>query len=138
MLSAKCRTYDFTVAQSSKVQLRDDGGWQTGDDVYRVRPKTYLVAGSLEQLRGHDDMITCFELFRSSLTSPEILTYDELYERAKCIVATISAEPQALDEDAPRSTTFHSETTLWLNKLLICLLLVLMLLLPIQWLKASN
>ncbi len=75
-----------------------------------MQPKTYLVAGSLEQMRGHDDMVTCFQLFRAALTSPEILTYDELYERAKCIVETISTARQdavadpiipEIDDDMP-------------------------------------
>lgn len=36
--------------------------------------------------------MTCFELYRRHVRTPEIITFDELYERAKCIVDTIDAE----------------------------------------------
>jgi hypothetical protein len=49
-------------------------------------------------MKDSDERFTCFQLFRSSLIAPEILTYDELYERAKCIVATISGDRHPPDE----------------------------------------
>lgn len=85
--------YDFTANQFAKVQLEDETGRRTGEEVFRIQPKTYLVTGSLADLQGFDDKFTCFQLFRSSMASPEIITFDELYERAKCIVATIGSNP---------------------------------------------
>lgn len=82
--------FDFTSNQISKVQVKDKNGMTTGEEIFRVQPKSYLVIGNLSQLKGHDEKFTCFQLFRSSIRNPEILTYDELYERAKCIVETIS------------------------------------------------
>lgn len=32
------------------------------------------------------DRLSCFEYFRRSLTTPEIITFDQLYMRAKSIV----------------------------------------------------
>lgn len=82
--------FDFTANQTYKVQSKNAIGDLTGEEIFRVKPKSYLVIGNLKELCGNDDKIICFQLFRNSLTSPEILTYDELYERARCIVETIS------------------------------------------------
>ena len=82
--------YDFSANQFAKVQLKDETGRLTGEEVFRIQPKTYLVTGSLADLEGFDDKFTCFQLFRSSLASPEIITFGKLYQRAKCIVETIS------------------------------------------------
>lgn len=82
--------FDFTNNQYHKIQTKDHEGRITGEEVFRIQPKSYLVIGNLSELQGNDDKFACFHLYRTSLTSPEILTYDELYERAKCIVETIS------------------------------------------------
>jgi hypothetical protein len=82
--------FDFTSNQSPKVQMTGEDGFRAGDEIFRVQPKSYLVIGHLRTMTDSDERFTCFQLFRSSLMAPEILTYDELYERAKCIVATIS------------------------------------------------
>lgn len=82
--------FDFTHNQFQRVDQTDDEGSRTGLVTYRTQPKSYLVIGNLAELDGNDDKVACFELFRRSLSSPEIITFDELYERAKCIVETIS------------------------------------------------
>ncbi|MBI4166841.1 MAG: DUF4263 domain-containing protein [Acidobacteria bacterium] len=56
------------------------------EKTYTVRPKGILVIGSTAQLTGDIDKRTTFELFRRNLVNPEILTFDELYERARFIV----------------------------------------------------
>jgi len=53
--------------------------------VSTVRPRGILVVGHTAQLDSISKRNT-FELFRRNITSPEILTFDELYERAKFIV----------------------------------------------------
>jgi Domain of unknown function (DUF4263) len=73
--------FDFTSNQTPKVQTRAEDGYMTGDEIFRVQPKCYLVIGNLRKMKDSDERFTCFQLFRSSLTAPEILTYDELYER---------------------------------------------------------
>jgi len=53
-------------------------------------PKSFLVIGSLKEFVGehgiNEDRYRSFELFRRHTLSPEILTFDELYERARSIV----------------------------------------------------
>ena len=53
-------------------------------NIYTVSPKGIIIIGNTEQLidlskRGS------FERFRREMHNPEIITYDELYERAKFI-----------------------------------------------------
>jgi hypothetical protein len=53
--------------------------------VYTVTPRGIVVIGCLRSLEPPDKIET-FERFRRSFKNPEIITYDELYERAKYIV----------------------------------------------------
>lgn len=70
--------------------LKDGGGNDTGEITYAVEPRSYLVIGNLAELRGNDDKVASFELYRRNVRSPEIITFDELYQRARCIVENIS------------------------------------------------
>jgi hypothetical protein len=79
---------------------KDDDGNDTGKIVYAVEPRSYLIIGNLGQLLSNDDKVACFELFRRNLRAPEILTFDELYQRARFIVENISNKVQT----ATRST----------------------------------
>ncbi|WP_019874380.1 Shedu immune nuclease family protein [Sporichthya polymorpha] len=52
-----------------------------------VRPRSFLVVGSLSQLTGPSgspvpDQVRSFELFRRNLYEPEVITFDELLARA--------------------------------------------------------
>lgn len=49
---------------------------------YTVAPRSILVFGHTQQLLDNDRR-NSFELFRSHLHRPEIITFDELYNRAK-------------------------------------------------------
>lgn len=75
--------------------LGNDGADIAGDFTYMIRPRSLLVIGSLSQLKGeaggdHQGKIRSFELFRRSVIEPEIVTFDELYARAKFIVDGVS------------------------------------------------
>lgn len=73
-----------------RENLRDEWGNDTGEVVYAIEPRSFLVVGNLKELSNNPDKVTCFELFRRNIRSPEILTFDELYQRARCIVENIS------------------------------------------------
>jgi hypothetical protein len=90
--------YEF-ARDRFRENLKDEWGGDTGEVVYSIEPRSYLVVGHLNELSGNDDKITCFELFRRNIRSPEILTFDELYHRARCIVDNVS--DQVDDDDAP-------------------------------------
>src|SRR5699024_1004312 len=53
-----------------------------------VRPRSYLIVGSLDQFVGsegglHHDKFRSFELHRRNLYEPEVLTFDEVLARAE-------------------------------------------------------
>lgn len=57
-----------------------------GNGIYTVSPKSIVIIGNTKELAGSRDKIKSFELFRQNLRSPEVITFDELFERAKFIV----------------------------------------------------
>lgn len=75
---------------TQKISLSDEYGNPTGEEAYNYLPKSYLVIGSLGEFTGergvNEDQYRSFELYRKNIISPEILTFDELYERTKYIV----------------------------------------------------
>jgi hypothetical protein len=60
-------------------------------------PKSFLVVGCLDQFIGergvNEDRHRSFELFRGNTLRPEIITFDELYARARFIVHQHEAGP---------------------------------------------
>jgi hypothetical protein len=75
---------------SSKISLEDKHGNPTGEEVFNYQPKSYLVIGSMSEFTTehgvNKEKLRSFELLRKNTTNPEIITFDELYERAKFIV----------------------------------------------------
>ena len=73
-----------------KIQLRNTNGDLTGEEIFNFQPKAFLIIGKLDEFKNeygvNSDKYRSFELFRKSIFSPEIITFDELYERAKYIV----------------------------------------------------
>lgn len=72
-----------------KLDLKNPDGF-TDETIYLYRPKAYLIIGSLKEFTNETGLInesqhSSFELFRRSLDI-EIITFDELYNRAKAIV----------------------------------------------------
>lgn len=66
--------------------------------VFTVQPKGILVVGHTNQLADISKRNT-FELFRRNVVNPEILTFDELYERAKFIVDSTKQDETPPDTD---------------------------------------
>ncbi|MBA2589661.1 MAG: DUF4263 domain-containing protein [Alphaproteobacteria bacterium] len=84
-------TFDFSQRRF-RDSLKDRKGNDTGDSVYAIEPRSFLVVGNTTELQGNDDKIACFELYRKNIRSPEILTFDELLYRARFIVQNISRD----------------------------------------------
>lgn len=80
-LQANCHTW--VVEGSQQDSNRDD---LEDQDIFTYEPKAILVIGDTRQLDDRDKKGT-FELFRRNLHNPEIVTYDELLERASFVVA---------------------------------------------------
>ena len=75
---------------SHQINSEDKSGNPTGEEIFNYQPKSFLVIGSLEEFSGeygvNKDKLRSFELFRRNTMNPEIITFDELYERARFIV----------------------------------------------------
>lgn len=76
----------------TKTQVKNKQGDLTGEEVFLYKPKSFLIIGSHTSFQGefgiNEDKFSSFELFRQSIQNPEIITFDELFERAKYIVET--------------------------------------------------
>jgi hypothetical protein len=57
-----------------------------GSGVYTVQPKGIIVIGTLAQFNSNRSKRETFQRFRRSIHGIDIITFDELYERAKYIV----------------------------------------------------
>jgi len=79
-LQVNCQSW-FRIG-SITDKARDD---LESQNIFTYCPKGILVFGHTGQLDNRDKLNT-FEAFRSNINNPEIITFDELYERAKFIV----------------------------------------------------
>jgi hypothetical protein len=68
----------------------DKAGNPISERVYSYRPRALLVVGRLSEFETqhglNEEKYGSFEMFRRNIVTPEIITFDELYERAKYIV----------------------------------------------------
>nr|WP_068892288.1 Shedu immune nuclease family protein [Pedobacter panaciterrae] len=85
------RTVQKSVSRiSTKTEIKDANGIPTGEKVFLYTPKSFIVVGSLAEFETsngiNEDKYSSFEMFRQSLSRIEIITFDELYQRALYIV----------------------------------------------------
>lgn len=83
-IQANCRRWEV---QGSQAEQNRETLQQK--KVFTVQPKGILVVGSTVQLNSIEKRNT-FELFRRNVLNPEIVTFDELYERARFIVEHVA------------------------------------------------
>jgi len=80
----------------TKTEFSDQNGEPTGEIAFLYQPKSYVVIGSLSEFaienKINEQKFSSFELFRRNISNPEIITFDELYERAKFIVQQSETE----------------------------------------------
>lgn len=74
----------------ASVRVTDNDGDPTGEMIYTTEPRSFVICGRLSEFQGergvNERKFGCFERFRRNLFRPEIVTFDELYERARLIV----------------------------------------------------
>jgi hypothetical protein len=92
--------FEFTQHRFHDL-LKDEDGNHTGEAAYAIEPRSFVVIGNLSQLQGNNDKIACFELYRRKLVSPEIVTFDELFQRARCIVNNLSGTVESTTQPQP-------------------------------------
>ncbi|MDO6808730.1 DUF4263 domain-containing protein [Zobellia galactanivorans] len=76
----------------NKIEPTDKKGNPTGEKLFMYRPKSFLLVGSLNEFDTehgiNQEKFSSFELYRRSIKDTDIITFDELLERAKFIVQT--------------------------------------------------
>ncbi len=84
----------------TKLEIDDSSGYPTGELAFLYLPRAFIIIGCLEEFIGNqgvnEQKYSSFELFRRNLTNPEIITYDELFERAKYIIELSEHENNVL------------------------------------------
>lgn len=74
----------------NKINPTDSDGNPTGEEIFLYRPKSFLLVGNLNEFITENgvnkEKYSSFELYRRSIKDIEIITFDELLERAKFIV----------------------------------------------------
>lgn len=75
---------------TDKIEITGEDGEPTGETIYNYNPKAILIIGDLSEFHSEKGInkskYSSFELFRKSISDIEILTYDELFDRTKCIL----------------------------------------------------
>ena len=81
----------------TRLAMMDGEGNPTGDEIFLYQPRSYLVVGCLDEFMTdhgpNESKFRSFELYRRNLRTPEVVTFDELLERAK---ATVDCSPSVL------------------------------------------
>lgn len=95
-LSGACSQVQKTIHKTllslgaNSIGITNTDGSPTGEEVAITQPRGIVIVGSLKEFEEENginfEKFTSFELSRRNLENPEILTFDELYERAKFIV----------------------------------------------------
>lgn len=92
---SQCQQYIRTSIKNldEYFELKDSKGNRTGEEIFVFTPKCFLIIGdthrdftSGEERILNPDKLACFEYYRKNLVSPEIITFDQLYFRAKSII----------------------------------------------------
>ncbi len=73
-----------------RLPVKDKDGAPTGEILYGIKPRSFVVVGNLKEFETehgtNEAKYRSFELYRRNVNEPEIITFDELYHRAKFIV----------------------------------------------------
>jgi hypothetical protein len=88
--------HEAVSQMGQRLASEDQDGYETGDTTYLVKPRSYLIIGSLSEFtdsEGHHNAkkFRSFELTRRGLLEPEVITFDELLARAQWIVESAAA-----------------------------------------------
>jgi hypothetical protein len=91
-IQVNCKKWELEGSRTdgNRDQLDENG-------IFTYEPKGLLVVGNLAELDERDKRNT-FQAYRSQIHNPEIITFDELYERARYIVSNEEV-PERLQEN---------------------------------------
>jgi hypothetical protein len=96
----------------SKIVIASDDGNPTGEKAFLYQPKSFVVIGCLDEFISpngiNEQKYGSFELFRRNCSNPEIITFDELYARAKFIVK-LSEEENRIINDPTEDSIYEDD-----------------------------
>jgi hypothetical protein len=109
--------YRSVLGLKERFRLMDDEGAERGEPIYTVHPRSFVVIGTIREFLIADGadktkLIASFELFRRGLIRPEVITFDELLERAKRLATPSAMSTKRNDnhKDCEKSTDLeHAE-----------------------------
>jgi len=85
----------------NELSIEDNHGFPTGERAFLYQPKSFVIIGTLgEFLRDGSfsrEKFGSFELFRRNMTNPEVITFDELLERARHVVKHVTSSSDMSD-----------------------------------------
>ncbi len=71
---------------NTKIEIKDKADYLTGEELYLYNPKGFILIGKQHEFIKDDKInemkYSSFEMFRKNLKNIDIITYDELYQRA--------------------------------------------------------
>lgn len=86
-----------------KVAITDRVGDPTGETLFNIQPRSFLVIGNLDEFvtdNGvNESKFRSFEMYRRHTRQPDIITFDELLHRARFIVE--HGEARSVDKATP-------------------------------------
>jgi len=99
------RTVQRAITEiKTRIDIKTEFGDPTGEIAFLYQPKSYVVIGSLEEFVTdfgvNEDKYSSFELFRRNLVNTEVITFDELFERAKFIVQHSEKHDEQVDYES--------------------------------------
>lgn len=98
-IQVNTRTWSIDSQKAENVRLLED------KNIFTIEPKGILVIGHTHELIRNESILSCFESFRRNISNPEIITFDELYERALFIVENVKQNVSLIEssdiEDLP-------------------------------------
>jgi len=79
-IQVNARTWNLDSQKPENVRKLEN------KSIYTIEPKGILIIGNTAEFMQNESIISCFESYRRNINNPKILTFDELFERAKFIV----------------------------------------------------
>jgi predicted kinase len=79
-IQVNCRSWSIDSQRSENIRLLER------ENTFTVEPKGILIIGNTKELVRNESIVSCFESYRRNTNNPEIITFDELYNRAEFIV----------------------------------------------------
>ena len=92
-MQVNCAQWEIYGSKTEQNRERLNG-------VNTISPRGIVVIGKTSDLNTHDKK-NSFERFRREIRNPEIITYDELYERARFIVQGDTIDVGQIEEEIP-------------------------------------